>query len=253
MANCLRTGCTGEIDGGYCDVCGNPPLASTPVSAVTPASAVSPAVHPRRAPRRATQAQSPVCASTARARGSSKTATATSAATPPRRRRQRREVRQAVRDQAVRGQEATGARPPSGRRHRSVDRPLRTPTRSEQLRARERRRDVRAVRVASAGARGELWAPGSSRCHRYRGAIHVRCCSKIPRSPSASASAPAAAMRSAAAAKADPVGPRVSAPRTVRRSRSRRSSGKATWSPGNTAWPDASRTVGSAGSIWPRT
>ncbi len=31
MATCLRTGCTGEIDGGYCDVCGNPPLVSAPV------------------------------------------------------------------------------------------------------------------------------------------------------------------------------------------------------------------------------
>jgi serine/threonine-protein kinase PknG len=35
MANCLRAGCTGEIDGGYCDVCGNPPL-SRPVGAAAP-------------------------------------------------------------------------------------------------------------------------------------------------------------------------------------------------------------------------
>jgi len=27
MAKCLRAGCTGEIDGDFCDVCGRPPLA----------------------------------------------------------------------------------------------------------------------------------------------------------------------------------------------------------------------------------
>ncbi len=42
MATCLRAGCTGEIDGDFCDVCGRPPLAlvAPPVAAAAePASA----------------------------------------------------------------------------------------------------------------------------------------------------------------------------------------------------------------------
>jgi serine/threonine-protein kinase PknG len=42
MAKCLRAGCTGEIDGGYCDVCGSPPLISAPVRAAATAFPSSP-------------------------------------------------------------------------------------------------------------------------------------------------------------------------------------------------------------------
>ncbi len=50
MANCLRTGCTGEIDGGYCDVCGNPPLAAAPAPAPAAAPAPAPAAAPAPSP-----------------------------------------------------------------------------------------------------------------------------------------------------------------------------------------------------------
>ena len=177
MAKCLRSGCTGEIDGGYCDVCGNPPLLSAPVSA---AATASPPRRPRREP---TPMDWPACASSARVPGSSKTATATSAASPP---------RPCHRLHTDRGPTVMVARPRSGPRRRSVDRPLRTPPHSDRPRARGRQRAARAALVASAGAAGEPWAPGSSRCPRCLGAIHVRWCSTIPRSPSASVSVPAA-------------------------------------------------------------
>ena len=148
---------------------------------------------------------------------------------------------------------ATGARPPSGRRRRSVDRPLRTPTRSEQPRARE----SPTGRTGGSGGFG-----GGTRGTLGAGLVEMPSVPRRdPRSvllenpevPERKRFCARCGMRSAAAAKVDPVARRASAPRTGRRSPSRRSSGKATWSRVNTAWPDASRTVGSAGSIWPRT